>query len=126
MNENRKGNALIIDDDPMNNKLLRTVLESKGNYIVHDTVDAVEGFKKAYDCRPDVILMETQMPGMDGLSMIWIIKSESSLKDIPIVAVSGNAMDGDREKALAAGCDGYISKPIDVKNFVDTLEQYIQ
>jgi two-component system cell cycle response regulator DivK len=125
MNENRKGNALIIDDDPMNNKLLRTVLESKGNYIVHDTVDAVEGFKKAYDCRPDVILMETQMPGMDGLSMIWIIKSESSLKDIPIVAVSANAMDGDKEKALAAGCCGYITKPIDVRNFVDAMEQFM-
>ncbi len=125
MNETKKGKVVVIDDDPINIKLLRTVLESKGNYIVHDAVDAVEGFKKAYDCRPDVILMETQMPGMDGLSMIWIIKSESSLKDIPIVAVSGNAMDGDREKALAAGCDGYITKPIDVRSFVDTMEQYM-
>ncbi len=125
MNETKKGKVVVIDDDPINIKLLRTVLESKGNYIVHDAVDAVEGFKKAHECRPDVILMEIQMSGIDGLSATWIIKSESSLKDIPIVAVSANAMDGAEQEALAAGCSGYITKPIDVKNFIDAMEQFM-
>ena len=125
MNQTKKGNVVVIDDDPMNIKLLRTVLESRGNYVVFDAADAAEGFKKAYECRPDVILMDIQMSGMDGLSVIWIIKSESSVKDIPIVAVSANAVDEAKQEALAAGCSGYITKPIDVRSFVDTMEQFL-
>ena len=121
----KKKSVLVIDDDRTNLKLLRTVLELKGNFIVHESMDAVEGFKKAYECRPDIILMDIQMPGIDGLSATRIIKSESSLKDIPIVAVSASAMDGDEEKALAAGCSGYITKPIDVRSFVDTIEKFM-
>jgi len=125
MNENIRCNTLIIDDDPVNIRLLRTALESEGNCTIHEAVDAIEGFKKAYECRPDVIFMNIQMPGMDGLSITRIIKSESSVKDIPIVAMSANAMDTAEQEALAAGCSGYITKPINVRNFVDTMEQFI-
>ena len=125
MNETKKANVVVIDDDPMDIRMLRTALELKGNYIVHEAADAAEGFKKAHECHPEVILMDIQMSGMDGLSVIWIIKSESSVKNIPIVAVSANAMDGAEQEALAAGCSGYITKPIDVRNFVDTMEQFM-
>ena len=100
MNEIGKQSVLVIDDDPMNRKLLRTVLERKGNYIVHEAEDAFQGFKMAHERRPDIILLDIQMPGIDGLSATRIIKAESSLKDIPIVAVSANTMDRDKQEAF--------------------------
>jgi CheY-like chemotaxis protein len=126
MTEMKKGSVLVVEDDLKNMKLMRAVLELKGNYTVHEAVNAEEGIEKAYEYHPDVILMDIQLPGIDGLSATRLIKLDSDLKDIPVVAVSANAMQRDEEKAIAAGCDGYISKPIDVKNFVDTLEQYMQ
>ncbi len=126
MNETKKGNVLVIEDDRKNMKLLRAVLELKGNYTVLEAVNAEEGIEKAYKYHPDVILMDIQIPGMDGLSATRLIKIDPDLKDIPVLAVSANSMQSDEDKSLAAGCDGHISKPINVHTFIDTMEQYIQ
>ena len=125
MNEKKNGNILVIDDNRMNVNLLRVVLEVKGNYTVHEAVNAEDGIEKAYKYHPDVILMDIQMPGMDGLSATRVIKLDSNLKDIPIIAVSANTRDETEQQALSAGCSGYITKPIDVRNFVDTMEQFL-
>ena len=121
-----KSNVLVIEDDIKNMKLLKTVLEVKGNYTVHEAVNAEEGIEKAYEYHPDIILMDIQLPGMDGLSATRLIKLDSDLRDIPVVAVSASAMQIDEEKSLAAGCAGHISKPIDIHTFIDSMEQFIQ
>ena len=125
MNETKKDSVLVIEDNQLNMKLMRALLQVK-NYTVHEALNAEDGIEKANEYSPDVILMDIEMPGMDGLSATRIIRLDSNLKDIPIIAVSANAMTGDEEKALAAGCNGYITKPIDVDSFVDTMEQFMK
>ena len=121
----KKGNVLVIEDNRVNMKLIRAVLQVKGNYKVLEAQNAEEGIDIAYKYHPDVILMDIQLPGIDGLSTTRFIKSDPELRDIPVVAVTSSAMLVDEEKSLAAGCVGHISKPIDVKNFVDTMEQLL-
>ena len=120
-----KGTVLVIDDDPMNLKLIKTVIELKGNYIVLEAMNAREGIKKAYEYHPDVIIMDMHMPEMDGLTTTRLIKLDSELKDIPVVAVSANAMQIQQDRAIEAGCSGYITKPIDTRNFLNTMEQFM-
>ena len=120
-----KGNVLVIEDNRVNMKLIRVVLQVKGNYKVLEAQNAEEGIDKVYKYHPDVILMDIQLSGIDGLSTTRFIKSDPELRDIPVVAVTSSAMLVDEEKSLAAGCVGQISKPIDVKNFVDTMEQLL-
>ena len=120
-----KGNVLVIEDNRLNMKLIRVVLQVKGNYKVLEAQNAEEGIDKVYKYHPDVILMDIQLSGIDGLSTTRFIKSDPELRDIPVVAVTSSAMLVDEEKSLAAGCVGQISKPIDVKNFVDTMEQLL-
>ena len=126
MTEMEKGGVLVVEDNQKNMKLIRTVLELKGNYTVLEAVNAKEGIKKAYKYHPDIILMDIQLPGMDGLSATRLIKLDPELKNIPVVATSASAMESDKEEALAAGCVGHISKPIDIHTIVDTMGQFIQ
>lgn len=121
----KKGNVLVIEDNRLNMKLIRTVLQLKGNYQVLEAQNAEEGIDIAYEYHPDVILMDIQLPGIDGLSTTRFIKSDPELKDIPVVAVTSSAKLADVEKSFAAGCVGHITKPIDVQNFVDTMEQLL-
>jgi CheY-like chemotaxis protein len=88
--------------------------------------DAEIGIQLVREQRPDLVLMDIQLPGMDGLSATKIIKEDPDLKDIPIVALTSYAMQGDKEKALAAGCTGYIAKPIDTRKFLGTISQYLK
>ena len=88
--------------------------------------DAERGIQLAREKHPDLILMDIQLPGMDGLTATRILKADSAVKDIAIVALTSHAMDGDDKKALDAGCDGYVTKPIDTKNFLDTIGQFIK
>ena len=121
----KKGNVLVIEDNRLNMKLIRTVLQLQGNYQVLEAQNAEEGLEIAYKFHPNVILMDIQLPGIDGLSTTRFIKSDPELRDIPVVAVTSSAKLADVEKSFAAGCVGHISKPIDVHTFIDTLEQFI-
>ena len=102
---------LVIEDNEMNMKLMRTVLQL-GKYRILEAGDAETGLALIRRERPDLILMDIQLPGMDGLSATKIIKSDQKLKDIPIFAVTGMGMDGDEEKAMGAGLAGYIVQAV--------------
>lgn len=114
---------LVIEDNEMNLKLIRTLLQL-GEYRVVGAEDAETGIQTAREHRPDLILMDIQLPGMDGLIATRIIKEDAALMDIPVVALSSYAMQGDKENAIEAGCIGYITKPIDTRVFLQTIEQY--
>ena len=116
--------VLVIEDNELNMKLVRSLLQL-GNIEAVEAENAEKGIKLAKDCRPDLILMDIQLPGMDGLEATRKIKADGDLNGVPIVALTSYAMQGDEEKASAAGCIGYITKPIDTKNFLKTIEQYL-
>ena len=108
---------LLVEDNPVNRRLAEFLLRSQG-YQVRAATNAQEAFDTIKAERPDLILMDVQLPGMDGLEATKKIKEEPTTRDIPVVAVTSYAMKGDREKALAAGCSGYITKPIDKDTFI--------
>ena len=114
---------LVIEDNQLNMKLVRSLLQL-GKFKVREAMDAETGIKLAREQQPDLILMDIQLPGMDGLSATQIIRKDPALSNIPVVALTSYAMQGDEEKALAAGCIGYITKPIDTKVFLNTIEKY--
>ena len=115
---------LVIEDNALNMKLVKSLL-SIGNYGIIEAADAETGVILARDKKPDLILMDIQLPGMDGLSATRILKEDPSMKGIPVVAFTSFAMEGDEEKALEAGCAGYITKPLNTQNFLKTVEQYL-
>lgn len=104
---------LYVEDNPANRLLVKRVLEAAGHTVL-EAVDGLEGIRVAREAKPDLILMDINIPGMDGFETTTKIKSIPELKDTPIIALTARVMDGDREMALTAGCDGYIPKPIDV------------
>ncbi|TRZ87085.1 response regulator [bacterium] len=114
---------LVIEDNEMNMKLMRAVLRA-GNYRILEAVDAETGLLMAKEHHPDLILMDIQLPGMDGLSATKVIKSDPNLKEIPIFALTGFAMESDKAKAMDIGLAGYIVKPISVKVLLATLGHY--
>jgi CheY-like chemotaxis protein len=103
---------LIVDDNPQNLKLARVILVAAG-FDVKTAIDAEDALRIMEIFAPHLILMDLQLPRMDGLELTRRIKADPARRDIVIIALTAYAMKGDREKALAAGCDGYISKPID-------------
>ncbi len=111
---------LIVDDNAINLKLARVLLQGEG-YAVRTATDAEDALRQLATYTPRVILMDIQLPGMDGLQLTQMLKSGDSTKDIVILALTAYAMKGDEEKARAAGCDGYVTKPIDI----DSLPQLI-
>ena len=117
--------VLVIEDNELNMKLVRSLLKI-GNYEIFEAEDAETGIKLMHKHRPDLVLMDVQLPGMNGLRATQIIKENPAIKDIPVVALTSYAMQGDEEKASEAGCTGYITKPIDTKTFLDSLKQYIR
>lgn len=104
---------LIVDDNPQNLKLARVLLAGEG-YAVKTAVDAEEALRVLETFTPELILMDVQLPGMDGLTLTRLLKSDAAHAETVIVALTAYAMKGDEERVLAAGCDGYIAKPIDV------------
>ena len=116
---------LVVEDNKLNMKLVRGLIKI-GKYRMLEANDAESGIQLIREQQPDLVLMDIQLPGMDGLSATKIIKEDPGLKDIPIVALTSYAMQGDKEKALAAGCTGYIAKPIDTRKFLETLSQYLK
>ncbi len=105
---------LIVEDNPLNTKLLRDVLAAQG-YQVADTVTAEEGLEIARRDRPSMILMDIQLPGMDGVTALHELKRDPETRDILVIAVTASAMPIEREEIMKAGFDGYQSKPISVK-----------
>jgi len=115
---------LIIDDNPINLKLVKLILFKNG-YEVFTASDAENALKLLENLRPRLILMDIQLPGIDGLQLTKKLKSDPKYKNTIIVAVTAYAMKGDERKALLAGCNGYISKPINVHTFPDTIADYL-
>lgn len=115
---------LIVDDNPVNLRLASDVLEFSG-FSVLKAVDAEDARKVLEDTLPDLILMDLALPGLDGLSLTGQLKAEKRYRDVPIVALTASAMKGDDRKALDAGCDGYITKPIDTRSFGKTVAAMI-
>jgi two-component system cell cycle response regulator DivK len=115
---------LIVEDEPRNLKLLRDLLQRFG-YEILEASDGEQGVKLAGEKIPDMILMDIMMPKMDGLEATRIIKADEKTKHIPIIALTSYAMKGDREKTIEAGCDGYIAKPIDIKEVLKAIEHFL-
>lgn len=116
---------LIVDDNPANLKLARILLVGEG-YDVRTAADAEEALVLLSTWHPRLILMDLQLPGMDGLELTRRLKADPSTQGIAILALTAFAMKGDEEKARAAGCDGYISKPVDTRALPGQVAGYLQ
>lgn len=119
-----KAKILLIEDNEQNRYLAEYLLRNRGHTIVHARTGP-EGLKLAAEAAPDLVLLDIQLPGMDGYAVARAFKSAPALRAIPIVAITSHAMAGDREKCLAAGAEGYIEKPINPDLFVDDVERFL-
>jgi CheY-like chemotaxis protein len=117
------GKVLIVDDNATNLKLVRYVVEAAG-YEVTTAIDAESALAALARAKPDVILMDVQLPGVDGLELTRRIKANPETAGVAIIAVTAYAMKGDREKALEAGCDDYVTKPIDTRALPAVIDRY--
>ncbi len=117
--------VLYVEDNPGNRMLVRRILEAEG-YAVLEAGDALEGLELAERQHPDLILVDINLPEMDGLALTTKIRENPFLAQTPIVAITANVMRGDKERTLAAGCDGYIQKPIDVDFLPRQIAAYLQ
>jgi two-component system cell cycle response regulator DivK len=109
--------VLIVEDNPANMTLAVFLLQS-ADHVVLTAIDAEVGLTLAREQQPDLILMDIQLPGMDGLQATGLLKADDATRNIPVIALTALAMKGDEERIRAAGCDGYIAKPLDYKNFL--------
>ena len=116
---------LVIEDQELNRKVVRIVLQSEG-YTVVEATDAVEAIASLEDAIPQLILMDIALPGQSGEELARRIKANLAWVDIPIIALTAAAMSGDRERILKAGCDDYLSKPIDIKVLVERVETHLR
>lgn len=119
-----KAKILVIEDNEQNMYLVAFILEKHG-YEVVQAWDGREGTKLAGQVNPTLIILDVQLPVMDGYAVARELRRIPALDNVPIVAVTSSAMVGDRERILAAGCNGYIEKPIDPDTFMDDIEQYM-
>lgn len=115
---------LIVEDNELNMKLFNDLLEAHG-YVTSTTRDGTKALEMAFDVMPDLILMDIQLPEVSGLDITRQIKAEDKLKHIPIIAVTAFAMKGDEDKIKECGCEGYISKPISIVGFIDTINNHL-
>jgi CheY-like chemotaxis protein len=117
-------NVLLIEDNEQNRYLATFLLEKHG-HRVEPARDGVSGVEKATNAPPDIVLLDIQLPGMDGYAVAAALRRIVAMAAVPIIAVTSYAMPGDRDKAIAAGCDGYIEKPIDPATFVSEIERFL-
>ena len=115
---------LIVEDNDKNRKLVRDVLQAKG-YKTIETETAEEGLKLAVEKSPALILMDIQLPGMDGITALKQLRANPQTKSIPVIAITASAMTNNRQAMLAEGFDGYQSKPISVKDFFGEVERVL-
>jgi two-component system cell cycle response regulator DivK len=116
--------VLLVEDNPVNRRLAEFLLRSQG-YEVWAAETAPEAFAMLHDRQPDAILMDIQLPGMDGLAATRHLKADPATHDIPVIAVTSYAMVGDEAKAREAGCAAYVTKPIDKKKLLDAVAQVL-
>jgi CheY-like chemotaxis protein len=115
---------LIIEDNVLNLELATDLLEAKG-FVVSSAQTAEEGIRMAHEILPDLVLMDVGLPGMDGLCATRELKADPATHHLVIVGLTAHAMKGDEEIALNAGCDGYLTKPIDTRTFVESTTRFI-
>ncbi|MDD4091429.1 MAG: response regulator [Smithellaceae bacterium] len=123
MTDTGKKRILIVEDDPSNLKLFRDILQYKG-YEILEATEGREGVVMAKAGLPDLILMDIQLPVMNGIEATRRIKEDEATRDIKVVALTANAMEGDKERMLKAGCHDYIAKPVHVTEFLERIAGY--
>jgi len=116
--------VLVVEDNPLNLKLVRDVLRHAGFDVV-EARSGEDGIARALDCQPDIILMDLQLPGIDGTQAMRTIRSSPKRSTVPIIAVTAFAMSEDRERALSNGFDGYLSKPISVRDLPRQITDFL-
>ncbi len=116
---------LVVEDNLLNKVLVKEILSVKGYQII-EAVTGKEAIEKAVAERPDLILMDLQLPEMDGVTATRLIKEKEEFKDTPVVALTASAMKGDEEKVLKEGFDGYVPKPIEVKKLLHVVEENLK
>ncbi|HSR47335.1 MAG TPA: response regulator [Anaerolineales bacterium] len=116
---------LCVEDNPENRVLVRRILLAEGHTVL-EAANAFEGLQLALAHQPDLILIDVNMPQIDGLTLAARLRSYPTLSRVPLVAITANVMRGDRERSLAAGCDGYIQKPIDVDMLPAQVARFLQ
>lgn len=119
-------NKILLIEDNEQNRYLATFLLEKSGYTVVPAPNGATGVELGSSFRPKGILLDIQLPGMDGYQVARALRRNPALNDVPIIAVTSYAMAGDREKAMEAGCDGYIEKPIDPETFVGEIEKFFR
>jgi two-component system cell cycle response regulator DivK len=117
--------VLVIEDNAVNRRLVQFLLKSQG-YEVWEATNAPEAFATLAERQPDLILMDIQLPVMDGLTATRQLKADPATRDIPVMAVTSYAMKGDEARALEAGCSAYVTKPIDKTLFLETVSKLLQ
>src|SRR5215472_7182237 len=115
---------LLIEDNPLNKELASDLLEANGFEVIF-TETAEDGLRLAKQLMPDLILMDISLPGMDGLCATKTLKADPATRHLTVVGLTAHAMKGDKGIALDAGCDGYLTKPINTRTFVDTIKDFI-
>ena len=118
------GKVLVVEDNPANMTLATFLLKSAGHTVLSAT-DAESGLTLARSDQPDLILMDIQLPGMDGLHATAVLKADPATRSIPVIALTALAMKGDEERIRAAGCDGYIAKPLAYREFLATISNLL-
>src|SRR5215475_10008806 len=113
--------VLHIEDDPRNRLLVRKLLSADGHEVI-DAADGLEGVRLAIAQRPDIVLVDLNIPGLDGFEVTLRLRTEASLSGVPIVAITA---EGDRDTSFAVGCDGFLQKPIDARAFAKQIQQYL-
>jgi two-component system, cell cycle response regulator DivK len=116
--------VLVIEDNAANMRLSTFLLEQEGHVVLPAT-DAEIGLTMARDEQPDLVLMDIQLPGMDGLEATALLKADAVTRAIPVIALTALAMKGDEQRIRAAGCDGYIAKPLAYKNFLSVVNAHL-
>ena len=115
--------VLYIEDNFHNRRIVRKILQSQG-YSLIEAEDGISGLAMVQELKPPLVLLDIGLPGMDGLEVVGRIKADETLCGIPVIALTASAMRGDRERFLAAGCDDYLSKPIQAMELINMVEAY--
>lgn len=123
MNEQKK-TVLLVEDNEDNLVVYRTILEHVG-YVVIEARDGEEGISRAHEAQPDIILMDISIPKLDGWQATERLKGDGNTAEIPIIALTAHALEEDRAKAMRAGCDGYLAKPVEPRRVVQEVEKFI-
>ena len=121
---NTKATILYVEDNPDNRTLVRRILLAE-DYALLEAINAADALKVLQKKRPDLILMDINMPDMDGYTLTAKIRAMPGFERIPILALTANVMRGDKEKTLEAGCDGYIQKPLDIDQLIREVEKFL-